>query len=286
MSKGLLSLVYSPQSCIPPIKTLLHTHTLCLSPWKAVTLRQRRIWKSQTRWRVEGGMDVDSFLGRSWALFRSWGVGAGEVCAFITEGDIETQWRERQADRQTKGERLDRERVKNKKLQDPRWRLGNVRILLLLFYSLSKSLSLFLFITSSSLSLLFLSWLPHKYSRDTFRYYHWTATCHSLSYSQTIHLPPHTHAHTFSLHHCLISYHIPEHHTVSLPLAIHFMLTQHQSGGLPSHSTHPIHRCTAYLSHLQGKQMMFISILSHRVCGSLHTTLTLVGSCYNTVCVD
>lgn len=58
---------------------------------------------------------------------------------------------------------------------------------------------------------------------------------------------PHTRtngdAHAHNLHLCLISYHISKHYTASLPLAIHFMLTQHQSAGLPSHSTHPSLGC-------------------------------------------
>lgn len=45
-------------------------------------------------------MDVDRLLGRSQSSFRSWGVGAGEVCAFITEVDTQTHWRERETDRQ------------------------------------------------------------------------------------------------------------------------------------------------------------------------------------------
>lgn len=73
------------------------------------------------------------------------------------------------------------------------------------------------------------------------------------------------HAHALTLHLCLICYHIPGHCTVSLPLAIHFMLTQHQSVALPSHSSTSIHRRAAYHSHLQGKQTMFVSIPPRRL---------------------
>lgn len=60
-------------------------------------------------------MDVDSFLGRSQASFRSWGVEAEEVCAFITEGDTQTDWGGGETtDRQTEGVRLDRESQRQK----------------------------------------------------------------------------------------------------------------------------------------------------------------------------
>lgn len=61
-----------------------------------------------------------------------------------------------------------------------------------------------------------------------------------------------------------LRYHIPGHCTASLPLAIHFMLTQHQSVALPSRSSTSIHRRAAYHSHLQGKQTMFVSIPPRR----------------------
>lgn len=72
------------------------------------------------------------------------------------------------------------------------------------------------------------------------------------------------HARALTLHLRLICYHIPGHCTASLPLAIHFMLTQHQSVALPSRSATSIHRRTAYHSHLQGKQTMFVSIPPRR----------------------
>lgn len=51
------------------------------------------------------------------------------------------------------------------------------------------------------------------------------------------HVYNHWHTYTLILHLCFISCQIPEHHSVSLPLAIHFMLTQYQSVEVPSHST-------------------------------------------------
>lgn len=74
----------------------------------------------------------------------------------------------------------------------------------------------------------------------------WLAVC-SQSCSFTNNSCSHTRVrmvtHNHNLHLCLISYHISKHYTASLPLAIHFMLTQHQSAGLPSHSTHPSLGC-------------------------------------------
>lgn len=52
-------------------------------------------------------MDVDSFLGRSWASFRSWGVEAGEMSAFITKGDTPEALEGVSTDRHKEGVRLD-----------------------------------------------------------------------------------------------------------------------------------------------------------------------------------
>lgn len=63
---------------------------------------------------------------------------------------------------------------------------------------------------------------------------------------------------THILHLCFICCQIPGRHSVSLPLAIHFMLTQYQSAEVPSPSAHPsLHRFISVT--FRGKQMMFIS---------------------------
>lgn len=63
-------------------------------------------------------MDVDGFLGRSKSDLEAGGIREGDAGAFITEGDTQAHWWERDAhvDRETEGMR-----------QDPKWRSGHMR---------------------------------------------------------------------------------------------------------------------------------------------------------------
>lgn len=182
-------------------------------------------------------MDVD---GRSQASFGSWVVWAGEVCAFITRSwysDPPVRGRQTGAtdsQRRGKGHRIPDEST--------------------------CPFLVFSFWLSFTFSCLQLSFLSHSFCSlyfpinaaevhlDTAVESH-TMVCRLLS-ELLIHkqfMFPHTRtngdAHAHNLHLCLISYHISKHYTASLPLAIHFMLTQHQSAGLPSRSTHPSLGC-------------------------------------------
>lgn len=116
------------------------------------------------------------------------------------------------------------------------------------------------------------------------------------AHSQTTNVPTHTRTkadtHALNLHLRLISYHIPERRTVSLPLAIHFMLTQHQSAGLPSHSTHPsIAGLLISVTFGENKRCSYPSCISSS--DRLHLAV-FVGPCtphrrwldHSTVCAD
>lgn len=265
----------------------------------AVTLRQRRIWKSQTRWRVEGGMDVDGFLGRSRSDLEAGECEQGKCVLSLQKviprptggvGDIQTDRGRKIRGRQSKAK-------KGYRIPDGSWVMWEFFIFLLVFFVFESfslpPLSLLLFLLFS------FTWMQQWYSLilplNCF-----TTARHSFSklliHKQCMfpHTPVQALTHTRPQPPSLLDLLSYLRTLYSFPPSgnsFHVNTTSIYRAALSLHTS--IHCCAAYLSHLQGKQMVFIlhctsplrSPPPQCVCGSLHTAQRLIGSCYTTVCV-